>query len=1231
MGVVLLQELMEPGVPVNKEKKSVLLTTPSPSGIEARKSVLAIDSILRGASRLQHSIAKRWRRLRRKPQTIAVSANLLPTLIQVLAAFTRIDGEMLEEEIDSSLGFLRYDYPEAVYSELRKLFRQALEQHQDLGAMAVKLAGELSDDRKILLGVQLFDLINRSGLKAEQVAAYHDFMGKLGMAAQAIDIVYQLNANDQTDPEFFHEGVSPLEMLSFGDPAQCDVALRDFTAGEKLLAYRHNDLIILKNLSSKSLIVQGRLLKSSEFCRIYPGQRVLVGEQVITTQDLVFYFNARRNVTLPHIFVAINNEEVRLDKVRSRDSDLEIAFGLRVRVKALQDLRATLGGLQLRKGVVVEAQLADKILFRDGGELDLEELKRRVGSFGGRFVLKGSKTEYIASNNPSRLEDDDILLSPGIGGEVTLRITCDYQKKSGRVEVIQADRPIVVRGIPVRGSLDLVEGDTIRIDSGQILRCNFTDRIIEEERNIIRSLDVRDLVCRFRNSDTALDNLSFTVERGEMVCVMGASGCGKSTLLRALSGQFPPVAGEVLFNNRSLYNNLDALLQYITYIPQYDAFDEQLTIEENLKFAAAIRSPHLSRRERQRRVDSKLAELGLNERRKEVVGGTHQKILSGGERKRLNIGLDMVSTADVYLFDEPTSGLSSKDSEHVIEIIRGMAHNKIVLVTIHQPTSKIFQMFQKALLLDKGGKLVFFGTPTEMLSYFAEAEHEQLFGTELGGCQACGTTRPEFVFDVLETPLRDLSGDIIYEENNRGQLVPARRFSPEYWRDKFEAYRLMKEVQQPASSRTPIPAGSEGRSSLLQRATGWESLRWRDEVSQFFVLLQRAFISKLRNRANLIITLLAAPALAFLIGFVYRYSESEHYDFASAFHIPIYLFLSLVVAMFLGLTNSVDDITRDRPVLMRERNLNVRLGYYVIVKALTLAIFALIQCALFTLVGDGLLAVRGMFWVIFTALFLTTMSGVSIGLLVSALVSESKTGVLIIPVVLIPQLILAGAFTKYEEMNRNLNFVHVVQDWFNKHPDTAMEPRSDLQVPFICEFIPMRWSYEAIIYAQAKLNPLAIRQSRIQRQINQLAAIKNPSESQENRLDDLKDLLAILSGLQACDASDLDKRLHRIDKVIEGGPLDSADLISHDNVVTVDQLYTNQKIIDLVSKAEMEQADYRNGKQYRPNVFFGPVKHYFGLNIPLLWFNAGVLICSTLLSFVFLFVILKRQVRSNRN
>ena len=163
--------------------------------------------------------------------------------------------------------------------------------------------------------------------------------------------------------------------------------------------------------------------------------------------------------------------------------------------------------------------------------------------------------------------------------------------------------------------------------------------------------------------------------------------------------------------------------------------------------------------------------LGLGERRDAVVGSAVKKTLSGGERKRLNIGLDMIGMSDVYLFDEPTSGLSSKDSEHVIEIIRSMAHNKIIIVTIHQPSSKLFQMFHKAILLDKGGRLVFFGTPSDMLRYFAEAEHQHQFGAELGACPSCGTTRPEFIFDVLETPLRDLSGDIIYEENSRGQLV----------------------------------------------------------------------------------------------------------------------------------------------------------------------------------------------------------------------------------------------------------------------------------------------------------------------------------------------------------------------------------------------------------------------------------------------------------------------------
>jgi ABC-type multidrug transport system ATPase subunit len=1179
-----------------------------------------LEGVLRLAARAQAVCRHALRRLQGKPRTVTEGPNLLPTLIQVLAAFSRVDGDLMEEEIDSSLGFLRYDYPEAVYSELRDLFRRALNQRQDLDATAQKLAGQLSDERKILLGVQLYDLIARAGLKNEAVVAYYAFMSRLGMATQAIDIVYQLNADEKADTSIYSSGTSPLELVSFGHEEHADVVMPGFEPGERLHAYRFGDLVIVKNLSTRSLIVQGRALEPGGFARLYNGQRVLVDDVVLSYADLIFYFNAKKNVTLPEIFVAVSDDdEVTLEKNRTRDSCLQVAFGLRVQVKALRNVDAVLRGVRLSQGREVIATLEDKIVFHDDSELDLDYLRLRARSYGGRFALKPSKSEYLVSNNPGLLEEDDILLSPGPGGDVLLKIRCDYDRMEGTVEVLQTDRPILVRGVPVRNSASLADGDTIRIDAGQILRCDFSERLIEEEKNLIRTLESRDLVCRFPNGTVAIDGVSFTVERGEMVCVMGSSGCGKSTLLRALSGQFQPVQGEVLFNNLPLYENHETLRKYVTYIPQYDAFDEHLTIEENLNFAAAIRAPHLGQRERMRRIDGKLAELGLNERRNSVVGTPSQKILSGGERKRLNIGLDMVGTADIYLFDEPTSGLSSKDSEHIMEIIRDMSHNKIVLVTIHQPTSRIFQMFHKAIVLDRGGKLVFFGTPQETLQYFAEAESSQSSPAPRGGCESCGTTRPEFIFDVLETPLRDLGGDIILEENNRGQLVPARRFSPDYWRDKYEAYHLLKEVQQSAPPREASPAQQSINSRRRER------LRLGEQFRQFTILLRRAFLSKLRNRANLLTTILEAPLLALLTGMVLRYSESDVYDFASAFHIPTYLFLSLVVAMFLGLTNSVDDIVHDRAVLMRERNLNVNLGYYVTAKVLTLAFFAVIQCALFALIGNALLSLRDGFWIVFTAMFLTASTGAAIGLVISSLVAQSKTGILIIPVILIPQIILSGALIKYEEMNRNLDFIHVIQQWTTRHPDSAMPPRSDLQVPLICEIMPTRWSYEALVYAQAKLNPLTSRQEKIQSLINEIIRSKNLDAARAERLDDLKEALAVLSGLEAERPDKIRRAFRRIDEVIQGARFDPEKFDSLGSGITAEQLYVNQKITDLVSKAEMEQSDYREDRHL--NVFFGPVKEYLGVRAGMLWFNSAVLVGSTLFLFVILHQILRSQIR----
>ena len=1172
---------------------------------------------------------RRWmRRALRKPRSVSEGPNLLPLLIQVLASFTKADGVIMEEEIDSSLGFLRYDYPEAVYSELRQLFRQALYEQQDLAAMAQKLGAQLSTERKIMLGVQLYDLISQAGLKQEEVVAFYSFMSQMGMAAQAIDIVYQLNASEDSDPSIYQHGASPLESLSFGRDGKADIILKNLSETDRLMAFRYHDLILLKNYSGQNVSVRGRPLARGGFCRIYPGQRLLVGDQVLSYQELAQYFNAKKNVSLPQIFIRVNrdSDEVQLERSRTRESALRVTFGLNVRVKALRDVNAELNGVRLKAGTQVEATLEDRIIFHNDSELDLNDLRRRARALGGRFQLKASKSEYLVSNDPSRLEADDILLSPGTSGDVVLKIFCDYDQRVGQLEVIEADRPIMVGDEPVRTTAQLKDGDTIRIDVGQVLRCNFSERIIEEERNIIRTLEVNEITHRFSKGQIGLDGISFDVTRGELVCVMGASGSGKSTLLRVLAGQLQPTSGDVILNGQSLYQNVDTLKQYISYMPQQDAFDEHLTIGENLLFAAAIRAPHLSRRDRSRRLEAKLVELGLGERRDAVVGSPESKALSGGERKRLNIGLDMIGMSDVYLFDEPTSGLSSKDSEHVMEIIRGLAHNKIIIVTIHQPSSKIFQMFHKAILLDKGGRLVFFGTPSDTLRYFAEAEHQHQFGAELGACPSCGTTRPEFIFDVLETPLRDLSGDIIYEENSRGQLVASRRYSPDFWRDKYEAFRLIQDVKQVSlrqEEAAPLPVAPVERKRL--------PLRWHDEWTQFRTLLRRSFISKLRNRANLVITIGVSPILALLIATILRYSENGTYDFASAYHIPTFLFLGLIVAMFLGLTNSADDIIRDRPVLQRERNIKVRLSYYVVSKTLTLGVFALVQCILYVLIGNSLLQIRGMFWIDLGIMFMTAMSGVALGLLISSLVADPKTAANIVPLVLIPQIIMGGALIKYEDMNRNLALLYSLSHWLTEHPETdkTIKSESKLQVPFVCQFIAMRWSYEEMIVAQAKLNPLTRRQERANDAIQQLAPKANTPE-QRARLNDLKDVLAFLSGLEGRSTKEIDHYLKLVDPVIAGKQrFDGSLLKDARGPIAAEQLYVNQKVSDLISKAEMEQNDYRRGK--KPNVFFGLQKRYFGQKIGVFTFDTSVLIASMLGLLVLLHWILRKQLEVRRS
>ncbi len=1192
-----------------------------------------------------HGVFRRTlRRLRgRQPQR-----NLMPLLIRVYAGFSKLDGEAHEEEIESSLGFMRYDYPEAVYSELRGLYRKALSEPQDLDAMAAELNGALSHDEKIQLAVQLYVLITRSSLVSAETAAFQNFMERMDMAQEARAIVGQLAEVSTTESS---AASAVLEMLDIGGAPPADLVLSHLSGAHSLTVFRFQNLLLLKNTGSAPLIARGRQLATGEFLRLYDGQRVVLGDHVIDHQDLVFYLNARKGVSSTSLFLSLDSSGGPfLERERSRNSILRIAFGLSVEVTALRHSDITVAHLPLQPQQKITAALPDRINFPDSTSISFAELRRRAREMGGRFDLHPGRAEYLVSNNPALLRRGDILLSPALRSELLLRIRFDPDEKSGELEVLKAPRPVTVERLQVREKekTRLNDGAVIALGEGQYLRCRFADGLIEEERNIIRDLEVSDVSHSFGRGVPAVDSVSFSVRRGDMICVLGPSGSGKSSLLRILAGHLQPSHGSVRMNGRPLYDNLPSLCPYISYIPHEDAFDPLLTVQENLECAATMRSPHLQRRDIVRRVDAKLIELGLNERRNRPAGTPEQKILSSGERKRLNVGLDMITPADVFLFDEPTSGLSSKDSEHVLEIIRGLAHNKIVFVSIHQPSARLFHLFQKAILLDNGGKLVFFGKPQEMLDYFREAWTEQL---ALPAGQSGATLpppdfhQPEFVFDVLETPLRDLSGDALYEEDARGHMAPARRFSPDFWRDRFQAHLVLEDVRETTPQRAepsrppapPPPPAAAGTPPTTERPT------FRERRARLGVMMRRAVLSRLRNRGNMVTTLLEAPLLAALIATVLRWSEDGDYTFASAFHIPTYLFMSLVVAMFLGLTNSADEIIRDRVLLQRERNYSKNAAGYILSKMLALGAVSLIQDVIYLSIGNSILEIREMFLPYLLWMFLTSLCGVSIGLLVSSLVRDAKTALNVIPLILIPQIILGGALIKYEEMNRNLDFVYSIRKWLKPSTDsTGPDNPSNLRVPFLCEFMPLRWSYEGLVLTQAYHNPLNAAQEALNDRIkflsSTLASTPGPAPDMEKALSMAKDALVKVSGLEARNPAELVRSIDRIMAETSLGSFDPDDYRFGSETVTAEQIFENQKIRDLISKAEMERTDKR--RRSRPNVFFGREKRliiegqwggrtwqpldFRSSTIPL---NAAILAAWILLPLVILFLVLRRQLR----
>jgi ABC-type multidrug transport system ATPase subunit len=1073
-------------------------------------------------------------------------------LIDAFAAFATLDGELSPLEGDMILDMLRSAFPEVDHGWLGRRLQRAVRNPRPLQGLAVELKDSYDDSGKLALGLQLFTLVDAAGRSERNRASFEVFMRRLGQPEFGTAILREMRADEEgpTDEKL------PFERLIFGRDG-VDVMLPPAAVDHEFRVYRAGDLILVRNTGAAPLWIRGRSVETGSFLRMRERQPLVVPGWTLSYEDLMFFLDVKRTGNAPSIYLEEGDAGLTAERTRGRQSALRVRFGLEAEVEALSDTGLHAGSRgPLKKGEVVLCRNHERLGDESGFSLSINDLRRKATQSGRRFRLAGDRQEYLVSNDASALSQGDLLLGPKLSPKTVMFIRYDAQRAEGELQIRESNGPILVDGVPVRLSATLKDGSLIRLSGSQAVRCRFSEGFLDEERTLIELLQVEDLIHDFGPESRALDHLNFEVKRGEMLCIIGPSGSGKSTLLAVMSGQREPTRGKVKLNGISLYERCEHLVPFIAHMPQEEALNPQLTVREHLRHAVTIRRPALSLAEHERRVDSMLAELGLQSIARRQVGAPGDKTLSGGERSRLNLGVDLGSRAEVFLFDEPISGLSSKDSEHVAETLRSLAREKIVIASLHRPGAPVLRLFDKVLLLDSGGRLAYFGTPAGMVGYFRDACEE--LGIAHPSVTAKSPLGADFVFDVLETPLSAIGGG-----SNTGA---ARRFPPSFWQERFESADLMQALK---VSGGPISRLAEPKQGERLPLPPKPARRMHAVLAVFATHFLRSLLSKLRTRGTIYSTCLEAPLLAALIANTLRSSPEGAYQFATALHIPAYLFLSTTVAMFLGLTNSATEVLRDRPILRRERNCQPGAASYVAAKFSALGLVAALQCLSYLIVGNHFLEIEGMLYHHWLWMTLTAWTGTAMALVVSSLVKTERAALTSVPLLLVPQMLLAGALVPYREMNRGLF-------------QNAKDIRERGGVPVPATVMPLRYAYEAMVVAQALRNPFEVERIRLQRRIDRVRQLETPMDAEEvDRFELAKEGLRRLLAAGASSKEEAAALVARIRRVSSSGTRLEVETMkvwpeNDPKARPASEFFVNERIDLLVREAETFRNDYRN-------------------------------------------------------
>ncbi|MBQ0991328.1 ATP-binding cassette domain-containing protein [Micromonospora sp. H61] len=445
-----------------------------------------------------------------------------------------------------------------------------------------------------------------------------------------------------------------------------------------------------------------------------------------------------------------------------------------------------------------------------------------------------------------------------------------------------------------------------------------------------------------RSGRQILTDISVSIAPGELVAIIGASGAGKTTLLEILAGVQRPAAGTLTYDGTTAGGTIGV-------VPQDDIIHRELPLARTLRYAARLRLPSTTGpAEISDRVAEVLAELRLTDRAATPVG-----LLSGGERKRASIAVELLTRPGVFFLDEPTSGLDPAIAVELLRVLRALADTgATVVLTTHQITD--VDHCDRVVVLTRQGRLAFTGTPTAAREFFG-------------------------LRSLAEVHLR---------------LDEATQ--PAEWPDRF--------AEQRAAEPPPRTTDDGDAAATPPRRVG--------RLRQWAVLTARNTEIVVRNRLTLAI-LLGSPLMVLgMFALLFRPGAFEPTRPSPTVTVMI-LFWIAFGGFFFGLTYGLLQICTELPILRRERLAGVRLVPYLLAKvAVLLPLLAVVDLALLGVLRgmDRLPPVGGAdFAALYATLLLSSAAALALGLLCSAAVSDAAQATLMLPMLCFPQVLFVGA------------------------------------------------------------------------------------------------------------------------------------------------------------------------------------------------------------------------------